>query len=61
MIVINKWQRRTRRACGGLAALEVVIATAITLPALVVVMYIGIRICRLYFSVLGSMVGSPYM
>jgi hypothetical protein len=52
--------RRRRSRC-GLAALEVVMTTAAVIPALLVVVYVGFRVCRIFFAVVGSMIGSPLM
>jgi hypothetical protein len=49
---------RRRKA---LAALEFVMASAVTLLIVVTSTYLGIRICRLFFSLWGTMVGSPYL
>jgi len=45
----------------GLSALEVVIITGISLPLMALFAYAGIRLCRHFFSFLGSLVGSPLM
>jgi hypothetical protein len=36
-------------------------AAAITLLITGTLTYVGIRVCRLFFSLLGTMIGSPYM
>lgn len=45
----------------GMAALEVVMATAIGFPIFVLLAYWGIHACRALFSIIGSMIGSPLM
>jgi hypothetical protein len=58
----SRFARQSRRCLrGGLAALEVVMAAGITLPILAFAAYVGFRVCRFFFSVLGTMIGSPYM
>ena len=52
--------RRTRIR-GGMATLELVMATAIGFPVFVVLLAWGIHACRAIFSVIGSMIGSPLM
>lgn len=44
-----------------MATLELVMATAIGFPILAGLAYVGIYACRILFSVIGSMVGSPLM
>ncbi|MDC0936657.1 hypothetical protein OAS39_10250 [Pirellulales bacterium] len=65
MTVASKLSRRRkvrgrRRAQRGLAAIEVVVTTGIVFPALAFFLYYGIQVCRNYFSVAGSMIGSPF-
>lgn len=43
----------------GVATLEVVIATALVIPTLFVLLYVGFRAMALFLSVLGTMIGSP--
>jgi hypothetical protein len=50
-----------RRPRSGLAALEVVMTTAAMIPALMFAAYLGFRMCRIFFAVVGSMVGSPLL
>ena len=52
---------RILRPRKALATLEVVIASAITLAITGLSFYFGVRICRLFFSLWGTMVGSPYL
>ncbi len=56
-----KVARRSSRLRRGLAALEVVLAAGITIPILAFLLYAGIRVCRFFFSLAGTMIGSPYM
>lgn len=44
-----------------MAAIEVVMATAIGLPMLALITYLSIFACRVLFSVIGTMVGSPIL
>jgi hypothetical protein len=44
-----------------MAALEVVIATGITLPAVAFLFYGGVRACKNLFHVIGSLVGWPFL
>ncbi len=44
----------------GLAALEVVMTTGLIFPSLALLLYLGFQVCRNYFSVAGSMMGSPF-
>lgn len=52
---------RTRRPRRAMAAIEVVMATAIGLPMLALITYLSIFACRVLFSVIGTMVGSPIL
>ena len=45
----------------GLASLEAVMATAITLPMVAFVFYRGLRACKNLFHVIGTTVGWPYL
>ena len=54
----KKARRQNRR---GLAALEVVMTTAAMVPALMFAAYLGFRMCRIFYAVVGSMVGSPLL
>jgi hypothetical protein len=45
----------------GMAALEVVLTSGITMLMFSFVVYWGIRLSRIVFSVIGEMVGSPLM
>ena len=42
----------------GLAALEVVIATGIMIPSLVLMLWLGMKMMAAFFSLFGTMVGS---
>ncbi len=55
----NLRKRRRRKSRSGLAALEVVMTTAITMLILGFSAYWIIRLCRYLYSVIGEMVGSP--
>ena len=48
----------TRR---GMATLEVVMTTAVMFPAVAGLVFAGFRVCKIFFSVVGAMVGSPYL
>jgi hypothetical protein len=54
-------RRAGSRLRRGLAPLEVVMATAIGVPILVVLLAAGIFACRIVFSLIGVGVGSPLM
>lgn len=54
-----KPRRRNQRR--GMSTLELVIATGIGLPVFVFLAYAGIFACRVLFSVMGTMVGSPLL
>jgi hypothetical protein len=43
-----------------MAALEVVLTTALVLPSLFYLLYLGFQVCRNFFSVVGVMTGSPF-
>lgn len=57
-IVRAQRRLRPRRA---MAALELVLATGITMPVLVLLLVMGIRASRFFFSLAGTMIGSPFM
>jgi hypothetical protein len=42
----------------GLAALEVVIATGIMIPSLVLMLWLGMKMMAAFFSLFGTMAGS---
>lgn len=42
----------------GLAALEVVIATGIMIPSLVMMLWLGMKMMAAFFSLFGTMAGS---
>lgn len=48
-----------RRA--GLASLEAVLATAMTLPVVVFLLWLGSKACIRLFHVIGTLVGWPYL
>lgn len=54
-------RRSRRRLRRGMSALEVVMVTALMLPTVVGLTFIGIRVLRTLFTVVGSMVGSPLL
>ncbi len=55
-------KRRTRRPDRkGMSSLEVVMVTALMLPAIISLTFIGIRTLRALFTVIGSMVGCPLL
>lgn len=45
----------------GMASLELVIATAITLPAVAFLFRVGLVACRNLAQVIGTLVGWPYL
>jgi hypothetical protein len=51
--------RRLRRR--AMAALEVVMTTALVFPLLCFMAYVGIRVCRNLFAFIGNVVGSMFM
>ncbi|HMP06289.1 MAG TPA: hypothetical protein PJ982_08075 [Lacipirellulaceae bacterium] len=53
-------RRPARRVRRGLAAIEVVLTTALVLPSLAFLLFLGFQVCRNYFSVVGAMTGSPF-
>ena len=53
-----RYRARRRR---GMSTLEVVLTTGVVFPGLVFVVYAGIQVCRLVFSLIGTMSGSPIM
>lgn len=53
----DRW--RLRRL--GMASLEAVIATAITLPVVIFLLYMGTRACIRLFHVIGTLVGWPFL
>lgn len=53
--------RRCPQQRYGLSTLEVVMATGIGLPVFALLTFTGIYLCRIVYSVIGSMVGSPLM
>ena len=52
------FRRRLRR---GMSTLEVVMTTAVVFPGVVLVAYVGIRACRIVYSLIGTMTGSPLL
>ncbi|MGE0755653.1 MAG: hypothetical protein AB7F89_00045 [Pirellulaceae bacterium] len=50
-------RRRANRR--GLAALEVVCTTALVVPTLFALLWLGFRAMAAFLSVLGTMIGSP--
>jgi hypothetical protein len=53
----QKYRGISRR---GLAPIEVVMVTGVMFPSLAFLLYLGLQVCRNYFSVAGSMMGSPF-
>ncbi len=56
-----KSRGHVRRFRSGMSSLEVVMTTAIMLPAFAYLAYSAIRVFRVIFTVVGSMVGSPLL
>ena len=54
---IRRWRPRVRR---GMAALEVVLITGLTLPLAYAVFWMVVLTVRRYFGMLGNGVGLPY-
>jgi hypothetical protein len=50
-----------RVARGGLASVEAVMSTAITFPAAVFLLVLGVRACKSLFHTIGVLVGWPYL
>ncbi len=48
-----------RRLPRGVATLEVVLATGLIIPSLMLLLYAGFRAMAAFMSVLGTMIGSP--
>jgi len=44
-----------------MAALEVVLSAALMLPLIAALAYAGLQACKVFFSVVGAMLGSPYL
>ena len=51
---------RRRARHGGLASLEAVMATGITIPLATYMIVTGLRICRAYYQLLSTLVCWPY-
>lgn len=45
----------------GMTALEVVLTTGVVFPTLVMIAIVAISVCRVIYSIIGSMVGTPLM
>ncbi len=56
---VNRRSRVGRRR--GMSTLEVVLTTGVVFPGLVFVVYAGIQVCRLVFSLIGTMSGCPIL
>lgn len=54
-------RRRRLSLRRGMSTLEVVLVTGLMFPAIALITFLGIRVCRVFFSVVGVMTGSPYM
>lgn len=48
----------TQRARSGMAAIEVVIVTGMIVPALITMLYFGMKLMAAFFSLAGTMMGS---
>jgi hypothetical protein len=57
MIIANIKRRQVR----ALATLEVVLVLGVSIVPATAIMWMGVRACRNYSSLLGSLVGMPYM
>ena len=55
---VSKGKSRCRaRRRRGMSTLEVILTTGVVFPGLVFVVYAGIQVCRLVFSLIGTMSG----
>ena len=61
MSVSKGKRRRDARRRRGMSTLEVILTTGVVFPGLVFVVYAGIQVCRLVFSLIGTMSGSPIL
>lgn len=52
---------RSRFCRKGLASLEAVFATAMTLPVIVFLLWLGTKACIRLFHVIGTLVGWPFL
>jgi len=59
IMVIHQRRLRLRRL--GLASLEAVFATAITLPVVIFLLWLGSKACIRLFHVIGTLVGWPFL
>lgn len=55
---VRSWRPRVRR---GMAALEVVIVTGLTLPMAFFLFLLLLWVVRRFFGILGTSVGLPYL
>jgi hypothetical protein len=58
MNVERKTLTKRKKLPKGLAALEVVIATGIMIPSLVLMLWLGMKMMAAFFSLFGTMAGS---
>jgi len=58
-MVIPTNRSRLRRL--GLASLEAVFATAMTLPVVVFLLWLGTKACIRLFHIIGTLVGWPFL
>ncbi|MFN6402053.1 MAG: hypothetical protein ACK449_19350 [Planctomycetota bacterium] len=58
MNVERKTLTKRKNLPKGLAALEVVIATGIMIPSLVLMLWLGMKMMAAFFSLFGTMAGS---
>ncbi len=58
MNVKRKTLTKRKNLPKGLAALEVVIATGIMIPSLVLMLWLGMKMMAAFFSLFGTMAGS---
>jgi hypothetical protein len=58
MVIIRRQTESVRR---GLAALEVVLATGITMPVVFALAYLGVRACKNLFHVISTLVDWPLL
>ncbi len=58
---MNNSSNRRRTARSGLASLELVMATAVMLPIAVLLLILGITICRYVFAALSGLLLMPFL
>ena len=59
--MVRHQTRSSQKLRQGLASLEAVVATAITLPVVILLFNLGVRACKQLWQVIGAQVGWPYL